>query len=348
MRWTPALALALLACGDDPKATPDAMTDSPTGMVDAAPDASDPNMPRTLAETGLCMDAACTQISPLAIPYTPQYPLWSDAATKKRWIQLPPGTKIDTTDMDFWEFPVGTKVWKEFTSGTTRVETRLIMRTGTGTTVNDWFYAAYVWNEAQDNAVWEELGAVDVLGTQHDVPSKFQCRTCHENAKPSRVLGFSAIQLDYDNTTAGELDLADVVAQDLLTNPPTGGQPYFPLPGDATARAALGYLHANCGNCHNPNSQIYTNDQTQMELRLTVGTLGALSTTPTYQTAVSHPAKLPVGGRNVIVAPGMPDSSSLIYRFESTNPAEHMPALGSEVMDPAGRTMLRDWVTSIQ
>jgi hypothetical protein len=85
-----------------------------------------------------------------------------------------------------------------------------------------------------------------------------------------------------------------------------------------------------------------------MELRLTVGTLDALSTTPIYQTAVSHPAQLPVDGRTVIVQPGMPDASSLIYRFESDNPAQHMPALGSEVMDPAGRTKLRNWVTNIQ
>lgn len=351
MRWTLALALALIACGDS-KANPDAMTDSPAMMGDAPADASDPDMPHTLAETGLCMDAGCTQINPAAIPYKPQFELWSDGAAKRRWIQLPAGQKIDTSNMDFWEFPVGTKLWKEFTSGTTRVETRLVMRIGAGDTTNDWFYAAYVWNAAQDNAVWEEYGVTNANGTQHDVPSKIQCRQCHENTKPSRVLGFSAIQLDWDNTEADHIDLADLVDQDLLTDPPTQagnpGDPYFPLPGDATpAKAALGYLHANCGHCHNPSSQIYINDQTQMELRLTVGTLGAVSTTPAYQTAVSHAAKLPVGGRTVIVEPGMPDASSLIYRFESTNPSEHMPALGTEVLDTEGQTKLRDWITNI-
>jgi hypothetical protein len=84
-----------------------------------------------------------------------------------------------------------------------------------------------------------------------------------------------------------------------------------------------------------------------MELRLTVGTLGALSTTPVYQTAVSHSAQLPVEGRTVIVEPGMPDASSLIFRFESTNPVYHMPALGTEVLDTDGQTKLRDWITNI-
>ena len=40
--------------------------------------------------------------------------LWADYATKQRWILLPPGTKIDATDPNEWVFPVGTKVWKEF------------------------------------------------------------------------------------------------------------------------------------------------------------------------------------------------------------------------------------------
>jgi hypothetical protein len=205
------------------------------------------------------MDAGCTQINPAAIPYRPQFELWSDGATKRRWIQLPAGQKIDTSNMDVWQFPVGTKIWKEFTSGTTRVETRLIMRIGAGDTTSDWFYAAYVWNAAQDNAVWEEYGVNNANGTEHDVPSKIQCRQCHENTKPSRVLGFSAIQLDWDDDDLTTVGLADLVEQDLLTDPPTQpgnpGDPYFPLPGGPTpAKAALGYLHVNCGHCHNPNS----------------------------------------------------------------------------------------------
>ena len=48
--------------------------------------------------------------------YAPKFQLWSDSATKKRWIYLPPGSQIDTSDMDFWKFPVGTKVWKEFSA----------------------------------------------------------------------------------------------------------------------------------------------------------------------------------------------------------------------------------------
>ena len=40
-------------------------------------------------------------------------------------------------------------------------------------------------------------------------------------------------------------------------------------------------------------------------------------------------------------------TQDMIERFESTNQALHMPALGSEVMDPTGQTTLRDWITNI-
>ena len=44
-----------------------------------------------------------------------------DRAAKRRWIQLPEGATIDTSDMDYWQFPVGTKLWKEFVRDGVRV-----------------------------------------------------------------------------------------------------------------------------------------------------------------------------------------------------------------------------------
>ena len=84
------------------------MVDVP--MVDVGIDA-DPLA--TLYGTGLCADKACTQINAGIHAYTPQFPLWADTASKRRWIYLPPGKTIDTSDMDYWVFPQGTKIWKE-------------------------------------------------------------------------------------------------------------------------------------------------------------------------------------------------------------------------------------------
>lgn len=328
---------------------PDAAVDT-VGADEMMIDALDPNMPETLAATGLCVDAACTQIAPGIYPFTPRYELYSDTATKKRWIYLPPDTQINTANMDAWEFPVGTKLWKEFTRDTTRVETRIVMRVGPGTTSSDWFYAAYVWNQAQDATYWAEFGEVDANGTQHDVPGKIVCRTCHENVKPSRVLGFSALQLDIDGAS-GELDLADLVSMNLLSNPPTepvSPGPYFPLDAsadlDPAVFPALGYMHANCGHCHNPTSTTFSN--TQVDLKLTLATLASHTTTPAYTTTLGVVTQNMINGHDTLVVANSPDTSVLIGRFEATD-GNRMPAAGTEFMDTDGQTILRAWVTSI-
>jgi len=340
------LVLALVACGGGSDTTAD-------GAVDGNPygdaielDALTSTMPQTLAETGLCPDAACTQIAPGIVAYTPRFQPHNDPATKRRWIYLPPGTQVDTSDMDFWKFPVGTKLWKEFTRGGTRVETRLMMRVAANDTNQDWFYAGYVWNSAQDATHFAEFGEDNANGTPHDVPGKVLCRQCHDNTKPSRVLGFSAIQLDFDGA-AGEYDLAALAAGNVLTNPPSGSaSPFFPFDAGNTQTEtdALGYLHANCGHCHNPTSNIVGN--TPLQLRLTVGTIGDTPTTPTYTTGVGVNAAIQINGHTKIIDPGSTSTSILIDRFQATT-NQRMPAIGTEMMDTAAAATLNAWISAM-
>src|SRR5262249_12352776 len=156
----------------------------------------DPNNPQTLFDTGLCVDRACTVISPDVHAYTPQFALWADTASKRRWFKLPPGTQIDTSDMDHWVFPVGTKFWKEFSrsgvGGDIRIETRLIMRIGPGDQQADWLYVPFQWNDTQTDTMAVPMGVDNANGTTHDIPSRVQCKGCHENLKPYRILGFQA------------------------------------------------------------------------------------------------------------------------------------------------------------
>src|SRR5450432_1007639 len=142
MRLAWFVVVLVAACGDQRFVVDGAVADG------ASIDAGDPNNPLTLFDTGLCVDRACIQISPDVQTYTPQFALWADTASKRRWYKLPPGTQIDTTDMDHWVFPVGTKFWKEFTRDDgmghdIRVETRLVMRIGPGDQQADWFYVSY-------------------------------------------------------------------------------------------------------------------------------------------------------------------------------------------------------------
>jgi len=43
-------------------------------------------LPARLSETGLYVAAGSTEIAPENLAYVPQYPLWSDAARKRRWV----------------------------------------------------------------------------------------------------------------------------------------------------------------------------------------------------------------------------------------------------------------------
>ena len=97
-------------------------------------------LPVHLRDTGLYADGSMSQVRPENLPFSPQYPLWSDGAAKRRWISLPAGTFIDAAQPDAWEFPRGTRLWKEFSHAGRPVETRFIERLADGS----WRFAAYV------------------------------------------------------------------------------------------------------------------------------------------------------------------------------------------------------------
>jgi len=345
-RWTLVL-LAAAACGDN-LARPDAQAppiDAPS--PDTPPDA-DPL--ETLAGTGLCADRACTQINSGIREYEPRVSFWDDTAIKRRWIYLPPGTKIDTSDMDHWVFPVGTKIWKEFTRDGKRIETRLIMKQlPDDAAPGAWFYQAYLWAVTQDVTIAVPDGLKDAGGTQHDIPSRGDCRSCHDRLRPTRVLGFEAIQLDYD-ARAGLTDLGDLIVAGLLTvNPAGAAAPRFPLPGTTVDQTALSYLHANCGHCHNPTSDVH--DVAPLDLRLRTTALGSVTGTPAYMTAVGKDAAIQYTENNVnytkLIIPADAPNSAVIGRMNSRMGIRFMPAIAVETVDPAGQIALVAWINSL-
>ena len=240
--------------------------------------------PPMLSATGLFCDVAAFTIAPGVLPFRPKYELWSDGAVKERWVSLPAGTQIDTSDPDHWSFPAGTRFWKEFQYQGRRVETRMIARTGAGP--DDFLFATYQWNTEGTDATLAPAGGVpnaapltaDPSGPSHDIPAIGDCRTCHDKL-PEHILGFGAIQLSH---ALGGLTLTDLVQQGLVT--PGLSLDGYPIPGDATAQAALGYLQANCSHCHNdtPTGVTYP----RYMLRLSVKDTSVESTNP-YRTAVN-------------------------------------------------------------
>ncbi len=98
--------------------------------------------PADLRDTGLYASWTEKRIRPDNLAFSPQYPLWTDGATKRRWVHIPRGKWVDASRPDDWVFPPGTRFWKEFGFGRP-VETRYLERRRDGT----WLYATYVWSE---------------------------------------------------------------------------------------------------------------------------------------------------------------------------------------------------------
>src|SRR5262249_54349709 len=254
-----AFALLVGACGSE-AAAPDAP------VPDAPPSRPDANL-NLLSQAGLYTSFALKTIDPRLRTYEPRFALWADGLGKRRFLDLPVGQKIDTSNMDHWSFPVGTKFWKEFAKPDgTPLETRLIVKTGPST----WEMGAYVWRTDGSDADYSTVGAPNVRGTDHDVPSGDECIRCHVG-EPGRFLGFSAIQL-------GDSAVKELATEGVLTNPPPNGQT-FVLPWDDKTNAALGMFHGNCGHCHSDTGS--AGIATSMRLRLNLADLALADRTQT-------------------------------------------------------------------
>jgi len=322
-------------------------SDSDGTTSDAGPETDAPPgaEAQRLSETGLYSDIAAKQPSSEALEYTPSHALWSDGADKKRWIVLPAGARIDTSDMDHWRFPVGTKLFKEFARDGRRLETRLIEHvTDTGKVEADYRASTFVWRGDESDADLVINGAKNVRGTDHDVPSREDCWKCH-NGEAGRVLGFSAIQLSQPAAPASAVNLRWLAGQGKLTAPPASDAD-FSVPGDAATSRALGYLHANCGHCHNENGTAWPDNQ--MVLRLSVSERTAAST-GIYASTVGIKMQRPKASGDVDrVVAGHPEQSGLVYRMSKRDgTSESMPPIASKKADADGISALTSWIQGL-
>lgn len=321
---------------EDVSLPPPAEASAPeTGPEAAPPDAEPPwtTYPPLLSQTGLYADLKTETLADGVRAYEPRYALWSDGASKRRFFRLPPGAKIDTSDMDFWTYPVGTKAWKEFTRDGKRIETRLLLKPDADPL--SWIMISYLWREDGSDADAVPEGAVDALGTDHDVPAEADCDFCHKGVK-DRLLGVSAIQLSHEEPG---MSLQTLIADGLLTDPPAGP---FRLPGPPVAEQAMGYLHANCGLCHNRTSPVFVT--VAVEFWQTTDALGSVEATPAYRTTVRKENAFWPDLH--IIEPGRPGRSELFLRMNERGPAQ-MPPVATELVDSDGVAKVRAWIESM-
>ncbi len=346
-RITLVLLVPIAACGGKILALPSTGTVEAGMATDsyAAECAGSTVPPSTLKCTGLYSDIANKVIADGVRAYAPAVPLWADYATKQRWILLPPGTKIDATDPSEWIFPVGTKVWKEFSRDGKRVETRLFQKVQTGF----WVRTTYAWN-ANDTDANVSGGGDMPWGTDggiYHIPTPDECDQCHRG-RTDHILGFEQVSLGLGG--ASGLTLPELVAEQLIT--PAPGLTHLTVGDDGTGLAAapLQWLHINCGTtCHNDNanSTAYGSsmrlrlDPTQLDGRSSAEfasrttTLGVLASTPSW---LGQPR----------VEPGDPTHSLLVELISNRgtdNPvANQMPPIATLIVDSSDTQSVVDWI----
>ncbi len=308
-------------------------------VADAGQDGGKPSDPCE-GPPGLYADDDCEVIADGLFAFTPRFVLWTDGAQKERFISLPPGTHIDASDPDNWIFPVGTRLWKMIIIAGKRVETRVLEKVQEGNGIAAWDYVSYAWDESQRKAKAVPQGVIDTLGMTHDIPSLSDCEQCHAPAATDMVVGFSAIQLNHEGT---ELSLEDLNEGGWFEDGQTISTIDADVPGDATERAALGYLHGNCAHCH---ADGIVPAPVGLKMRLYVGDTN-VEGTEAYLTAVNQLSTWVAPGPTPLtvdrIEPGVPEQSAIWLRLSSGE----MPLIGVDVVDPQGVAAVGDWIASL-
>ncbi len=323
-------------------------------------------MPTLLSQTGLYADIPTKKLADGVHKFTPAYALWSDGAAKQRYAYMPPGGKITTDDMQYWQYPAGFKLWKDFSRDGKLIETRLLQKLSNG--VTDWYMVAFKWKDDYSDAEAVPMGVMNAMGTMHDIPSKEDCKGCHASMK-DHALGFTAIQLSHN--LPDSLNLTQIDQMGWLTTPAKAGG--YPLPGNDTEKAALGYMHANCGMCHNYKSQVYKT-KVALDLWTYPDKIATVAETPAYLSTVcdqwpgadkfapitaceaGHATGAPMDAADISkpkrIVPKNPAESSLhdLMSLRATGMVgmmKQMPPLGSEIPDPTGLGLVDAWINAL-
>lgn len=315
------------------------VVDYTTGGVQQLVAAGEPAAPSgfgaKLSETG-CLDVADATKPPTGmIGYTVNSPLWSDGASKDRWLYVPEGAKVGVLADGDLEIPNGSVAVKTFSIGGKKIETRLFVRYADST----WAGYSYEWNDEQTDAVLLATGKTKPLltGTTWTFPSRAECFACHTSVA-GFTLGLEARQLDRDEGGTNQLErFAARLERPIVAGalPPLRG---LDATGATDEERARGYLHANCSNCHRAGSGA---GAATIDLRVdrSFADTKACDAEPQGGDPGVPGAK--------VVSPGEPARSTLITRMRSLDVIARMPPLATGIVDDMGVAAVEAWIRGL-
>jgi len=321
------------------------------------------------------------------IPYDLSTALFTDYASKYRFVFIPGGSKINYSEHEVLDFPVGTVLVKTFSmpedtafrDGNERViETRLLIHRENG-----WVARPYYWGSIVDatlSITGEEISEMttihngEELEFTYSVPSAASCTSCHsvvpilQSANDTRESIFKPIgpksrflnkDYDYGSTVANQL----VYWQQLgvLNGLPSNNDEISQaasfsdltdidsLSTEELMDTAKSYLDVNCAHCHR--------SELTLPEPLYAGPAGGSGLQLEYNRGFEDDplkfgvCKTPVAGGHSDysrdVVPLDPDDSYLLFRMSTIDERHKMPELGRAVVHAEGVALIRRWIENL-
>jgi uncharacterized repeat protein (TIGR03806 family) len=326
----------------------------------AMPAAVSGSLPATLSATGMFQTTSTMAVKAGVVPFTVNSPLWSDNASKGRWVALPGSAKIGFNATGEFTWPGGTVLMKHFdltvneaTGATRRLETRLLVLDASG---GNGYGVTYKWRADNSDADLLVAGGQDETititnaggGTRTQVwhyPSRDQCLQCH-TANAGFVLGPKTRQLNgtytYPSTSRNDNQLRTWNYLQMFTTRIDEGaiaglRKTVPLTdsGASLETRVRSYLDANCAGCHRPGG--------------TGAALDARFDTHLDSQGLIHGDlrdALGVAGAKVVVPQDLA-KSILHFRMQSTDPVRQMPPVGRNVVHSEAVNVVAQWIASL-
>ncbi|MCX6193530.1 MAG: hypothetical protein NTX34_03430 [Cytophagales bacterium] len=316
------------------------------GLVSA-----DANYKENLSDYGFFKGTLKDQIpTDGVVLYTLNSPLFSDYASKLRFIRLPEGKSVTYNPDSVLQFPVGTAIVKTFCypfdernpqKGRRLMETRVLLHEANG-----WVALPYIWNKEQTDAVLEVAGGsdqvswIDAAGKkqsfEYQVPNMNQCKGCHERSGEMTPIGPSVRQLN-DGHQLQHWETAGI-----LKGLPKDHIPTLVNYSDASAfldDRVKAYLDINCAHCHNATGPARSSGL-YLEWNSKDRTAYGFFKAPVAAGRGS-------GNLSYDIVPGKPEQSILHYRMASRDPGVMMPELGRQLTHHEGVELVRSWIQSM-
>ncbi|MCX7743896.1 MAG: hypothetical protein N2167_04940 [Flavobacteriales bacterium] len=290
------------------------------------------------------------------IPYEPITGLFTDYASKKRFIWMPAGVKATYQgDGELLDMPVGTVLIKNFyyenflpQSVKKILETRLMIKKPEG-----WIFAEYKWNDEQTEAILDTDGEYldisfihnsETYNTTYRLPSLTECMVCHKHYDIPIPIGIKPqhINKNYNYSDAGvKNQLQHLIDVGYLEGPLPNNINTVVDFKDDTQPIELrirSYLDMNCAHCHAENKHC-----SYRPLRLAFSE----TTNRTNMGLCVEPQEIINPSQVYVITPGNYNKSMMYYRMNSVDESNRMPLLGRTIVHKEAVDLLKQYILTL-